>query len=130
MSRRENALERITGHDPAHLGRLAEIGDVIIGQLLWEMGSGGGQAALHLVNRIVEIAAHLGELEAGHLMAHEAETLAHEVARFQLAEMSGDFHNPVHQMQRRTYLGKTPEVGRVMAGDSLKGIFATTHQCE
>ncbi|WP_153003171.1 lysozyme inhibitor LprI family protein [Sphingomonas sanguinis] len=29
-----------------------------------------------------------------------------------------------------TYLGKTPEVGRVMAHDSLKGIFATTHQCE
>ncbi|KTW09853.1 globin-coupled sensor protein [Sphingomonas sanguinis] len=34
-------------------------------------------------------------------LAHEAETLAHEVARFQLAETSGDFHNPVHQMQRR-----------------------------
>ena len=29
-----------------------------------------------------------------------------------------------------TYLGKRAEAGRVMADDSLKGIFATAHQCE
>ena len=39
--------------------------------------------------------------EAARTLAQEAETLAREVARFRLSDVTGDPRNPVHQMQRR-----------------------------
>ena len=43
--------------------------------------------------------------DAARTLAQEAETLAREVARFRLADMTGDPRNPVHQMQRRLAAG-------------------------